>query len=55
MSPLRGLPPEVQLEWQHGVRKQAGAGPRVSLTFRALKPWQPVEKGSCRAGQAMRG
>lgn len=30
------MPPEVQLEWQHGLRKQAGAALRVSLTFRAL-------------------
>ena len=28
---------EVQAHWQHGVLKQSGAGPRVSLTFRALK------------------
>ncbi|MBW3635716.1 MAG: alpha-ketoglutarate-dependent dioxygenase AlkB [Armatimonadetes bacterium] len=31
------MPPEVQLEWQHGVLKQAGAGQRLSLTFRALQ------------------
>jgi alkylated DNA repair dioxygenase AlkB len=31
------MPPAMQLEWQHGVLKQAGAGQRVSLTFRALQ------------------
>jgi len=31
------MPPEVQLEWQHGVLKQVGAGQRLSLTFRALQ------------------
>ena len=31
------MPPQVQLEWQHGVLKQVGAGQRLSLTFRALQ------------------
>lgn len=31
------MPAEVQLEWQHGILKQAGAGQRLSLTFRALQ------------------
>lgn len=31
------MSPEVQLEWQHGVLKQAEAGQRLSLTFRALQ------------------
>jgi hypothetical protein len=31
------MPPEIQLEWQHGVLKQVGAGQRLSLTFRALQ------------------
>ena len=32
------MPPAMQLEWQHSVLKQPGAGQRLSLTFRALKP-----------------
>ena len=28
---------EVQAHWQHGITKEAGAAPRVSLTFRALQ------------------
>ncbi len=32
------MPPSVQLEWQHGVLKQSGAGQRVSLTLRSLRP-----------------
>lgn len=31
------MPPTVQIEWQHGVQKQLGAGQRVSLTLRNLK------------------
>ncbi len=31
------MPPEVQLEWKHGVPAQPETGPRVSLTFRRLR------------------
>ena len=31
------MPDQLQKEWQHGVLKEAGAGPRISLSFRALK------------------
>ena len=27
----------IQKDWQHGVLKQAGAGPRISLSFRRLQ------------------
>ena len=30
------MPDSMQSEWQHGILKQAGAGPRISLSFRAL-------------------
>jgi alkylated DNA repair dioxygenase AlkB len=32
------MPPEVQLAWKHGVPETPGAGPRISLTFRRLRP-----------------
>jgi alkylated DNA repair dioxygenase AlkB len=36
------MPPEVQLEWEHGVRGEPGAAERISLTFRRLiTPDQP--------------
>ena len=36
------MPAEIQADWQHGVLPQPGAGPRVSLTFRALKPTDAI-------------
>jgi alkylated DNA repair dioxygenase AlkB len=30
------MPPEVQDDWLHGVRKQSGTGGRISLTFRQV-------------------
>lgn len=35
---LLWMPPAVQDLWQHGVLAEPGAGPRISLTFRALAP-----------------
>lgn len=32
------MPPEVQLEWKHGVPEEKGAEARISLTFRCLRP-----------------
>ena len=32
------MPPEVQLEWKHGVPAQPETGSRISLTFRRLQP-----------------
>ncbi len=32
------MPPEIQLQWKHGVAKEPGAGPRISLTFRRVTP-----------------
>ena len=31
------MPPELQHTWKHGVPRQPGAGPRISLTFRCLR------------------
>ncbi len=28
---------ELQAEWQHGIPKQSGRGPRISLSFRSLR------------------
>ena len=29
---------QIQSEWQHGIPKQRGCGPRISLSFRSLRP-----------------
>lgn len=42
------MPAEVQRRWQHGVPKQEGAGPRISLTFRCL-----VTHGASRSSAAV--
>lgn len=42
-QPLEGgsllyMPPAVQRQWKHGVRREPEAGPRISLTFRSVCP-----------------
>ncbi len=32
------MPPGLQQGWKHAILKQEGAGGRISLTFRLLKP-----------------
>ena len=29
---------QLQSEWQHGIPRQRGCGPRISLSFRSLRP-----------------
>lgn len=31
------MPPEVQHRWKHGIPREPGVGPRISLTFRRLR------------------
>lgn len=32
---------QVQQKWQHAIRRAGGAGPRISLTWRAIKDSTP--------------